>query len=526
MIKFDITAPIKYTSLDLKKQISSVLPISIDEISDVKIIKRSLNLKNKDEINYKMSVAIELPEEREAGLLKMRKKVSSYQNEIFSAPVVSLPKRPVVVGSGPAGLFAALTLSESGAMPIILERGLPVDERKSRVEAFISSGILDTECNVQYGEGGAGTYSDGKLKVGGMDKYKNKILNEFVDAGANEEILYSSTAHLGTDKLSSIVKGLREKIKSLGGEFLFSARLTDIKTKNGKVRAVVYEQNGDKCELETENVILATGHSAKDTFEMLLNLGVPMEQKGFGIGVRIEHPREYINRLVYGKNAPSELESASYRLVTHLKNERSVYSFCMCPGGMVVPAASEKEGIVTNGMSVYRRDGENSNAAFLVSVTPSDFESDSVLAGIDFQRKIEKRAYSLTGSYKAPAITLSDFKLSAEPKKIGSVKPSYPVGTELLAPQKYLPNIITESLRAAIYDFDSWMPGFYYPDAVITGPETRTTSPVRILRDEKYEAISIKGLYPAGEGAGYAGGIISSAYDGMRCAEAIILKGK
>ena len=281
---------------------------------------------------------------------------------------------------------------------------------------------------------------------------------------------------------------------------------------------------GCKYEIPTENIILAIGHSARDTFYMLNGLGLAMEARGFGIGVRIEHPREYINRLVYGECAPEGIETASYRLVTHLENGRSVYSFCMCPGGSVVAAASEHGGIVTNGMSEYLRGGENSNAAFLVSVTPRDFGSDSALAGFEFQRRIERAAYSLTSSYKAPSITMRDFSEGRSPVSLGSVSPSYPIGTEPVSQEKYLPPFVTESLRASISDFDKWMPGFYFGDAVLTGPETRTTSPVRILRTCGFESLTISGLYPAGEGAGYSGGIISSATDGIKCAEAMLLK--
>jgi uncharacterized FAD-dependent dehydrogenase len=471
-----------------------------------------------------MTVGIDLCADREAGLLKMRKKVFSVENTSLEFPISKLTSRPLVIGSGPCGLFAAMMLAKCGARPIVIERGLSVEERKKKVDTFYKFSLLDEECNVQFGEGGAGTYSDGKLKAGAADKYKTEVLREFVAAGANEEIIYSTSAHLGTDKLSDIIRNLRNKIISLGGEFIFSAKLTDIKIKDGRVFSAVYIKNNEVCEIPCENIILATGHSARDVFSMLGRLSVPMEAKGFGIGVRIEHPREYVNRMVYGDDAPTGIETASYRLVTHLNNGRSVYSFCMCPGGTVVAAASEKGGIVTNGMSEYMRDGENSNAAFLVSVTPEDFPSESPLAGIELQREIERKAYGITESYRAPAMTMSDFENRNSPSSFSSVNHTYPLGAEPISIDKYMPDYVTDSLRASISDFDNWMPGFRFGDAVMTGPETRTTSPVRVLRGGNYESLSIKGLYPAGEGAGYAGGIISSAVDGIKCAEAMLSK--
>lgn len=524
MIKTDVRVPIGYRLRDIEDALLSHLPLEQRELSDIQIIKRTLDVKDKGDIHYKMTVALSLSEEREAELLKMRKKVSLADALPYDAPISKLKSRPVVVGCGPCGLFAALILAESGACPIVLERGLSVDERTKKVDTFKKLSILDTECNVQFGEGGAGTYSDGKLKSGAPDKYKMKVLREFVKAGADEEILYSQSAHLGTDKLPDIVKSLREYVISLGGEFIFSARLSDIRVSDSRVKSAVYIRNGEKIEIETENIILATGHSAEDSFLLLEKLGVPMEARGFGMGLRIEHPREHINKLVYGENPPTGLETASYRLVTHLPSGRSVYSFCMCPGGTVVAATSTEKGIVTNGMSEYMRDGENSNAAFLVSLTPADFPTDSPLSGIALQRRIEKAAYSLTDSYRAPSIRMSDFLENASPKSIGSVNPTYPLGTELIAPEKYLPPCVTDSLRAAIPDFDAWMPGFYFGDAMLTGPETRSTSPVRVLRNESYECPTIRGLYPAGEGAGYSGGIVSSAVDGIKCAEAVLYK--
>ncbi len=524
MIKTDIELPLKYKSKDIVSAVKEKLPIESEDIKEYRIVKRTIDVSDKQKIHYKATVAISCSEERERGLLKMRKTVFAYEIPRFELPKARIASRPVIVGAGPAGLFCALALAEAGARPLIFERGLPVEERVGKVKLFSSLGILDPECNVQFGEGGAGTYSDGKLKVGGMDKYKYKILTEFINAGADENILYSIGAHVGTDRLSSIIKALREKIISLGGEMHFGAKLVDIKTKDSKIAGCVIEKDGERVEIITDNLVMATGHSARDSFELLLISGAQLVPRGFGVGVRIEHPREYINNLVYGKGYPTDIETASYHLVTHLGNGRSVYSFCMCPGGTVVPAASEPCGIVTNGMSEHLRDGENSNAAFLVSVTPEDFGSSHPLAGIDFQKNIERTAYRATGSYKAPAQTMASLLTGEKSTVQNSVKPSYPIGTEPIPTTEYLPEFITDSLRKAIPDFDAWLPGFYYPGAAVTGPETRTTSPVRVLRTETLEACGIKGLYPAGEGAGYAGGIVSSARDGLLVAEAILMK--
>ena len=527
MIKTEIYLPVGYTGADISDAICARLPIERGELTDVRLLRTSLDITDKSDIKYRATVGISLSADRETGLLKMRKKVTAVPDYTLTLPTASFSERPVVVGLGPAGLFAALLLAEAGARPIVLERGLPVEQRRERVDLFSRLGILDTECNIQFGEGGAGTYSDGKLKVGSMDKYKMKVLNTFVEAGADADILHSSTAHLGTDKLSDIVAAIRERVLSLGGEILYSAKLVDIDTDGFAVTSLKYEKDGDLITLPATDVILAIGHSARDTIAKIYDKGVKMEAKGFGIGVRIEHPREYINDLVYGKGYDSRLETASYHLVTHLNNSRSVYSFCMCPGGTVVPATSLEGGVVTNGMSEYLRDGANSNAAFLVSLTPADFPDSSPLGGFALQAEIEKRAFLAGGSdYRAPATTLGDFLDSAQPHALGNVKPTYPIGTTPCAPEKYLPDYVTDSLRAAIYDFDAWMPGFLLRDAVMTGAETRSTAPVRILRDDSYTSVTLSGLYPTGEGAGYSGGIVSSATDGVRVALSLIEKYK
>lgn len=522
MVKLDVILPIGYTSSDVADAVCAQLPLERSEIRETLIVKRSLCI-GADKIEYKTTVAISASPERETGLLKMRKRVSEYIHPTLEMPDAHLCARPVVVGAGPAGLFCALILAECGARPIVYERGMDVDSRQRRVDTFKRLGILDTECNVQYGEGGAGTYSDGKLKVGAMDKYKMKVLSTFVHFGADEEILYSVGAHVGTDMLSGIVKKIRERIITLGGEVHFCTRLVKINIHDGKITGGEVEREGKREEFETDTLVMATGHSARDSFELLYDVGAPLERRGFGIGLRIEHPREYIDKLVYGNNDTTGLGAASYHLVTHLAGGRSVYSFCMCPGGVVVPAASEECGIVTNGMSEHARDGENSNAALLVSVTPEDFGSDSVFAGLDLQRSIEKRAFTLAGGdYKAPASSLSSF-MNGERAQIGDVKPSYAVGTVAHSPCEYLPSFITDSLKAGICDFDKWMHGFALSGAALTGPETRSTSPIRVTRDERTkQTLGIKGLYCAGEGAGYSGGIVSSARDGIIIAEAII----
>lgn len=530
MLRIDIKLPLKYTENDIKSKIQSVFPVGESDIKSFEILKLSLDLADKSNICYKAVIGVVFDCELEEKF-KLRKKVTSEVPSLEFTygkyDVSSLS--PVVIGAGPCGLFAALVLSEAGARPIVLERGLSIDEREKEVEKFIKFGILNPECNVQFGEGGAGTYSDGKLKVGSKNALKQKILDEFIEAGATADISYSATAHLGTDKLGSIVKNIRKKIIDNGGSFIFGARFTEFVYSNGTLSAVKYIRDGNVNILPCTDAILAIGHSARDTIGALYGCGFQMIPKGFGVGMRIEHPREYINELVYGKGYDKSLETATYHLVTHLKNGRSVYSFCMCPGGTVVPAASESDGVVTNGMSVFDRNADNSNSAILVSVTPEDFGSDNPLAGIEFQRAIEQKAFDAAGrNYRAPIAKMSNITERSTPDgKNLSVLPSYPVGTAAISPSEYFPSYIISSLEESFKDFDEWMPGFYMPDAVLTGPETRTTSPIRILRDENTrEAMAHPHIYPSGEGAGYAGGIVTSAYDGMLSSLALLEKFK
>ena len=523
MVKLEIKTDITYNEENIKDAIALAFPVEKSEIKEIRILKKVLKIESKRE--FVLTLGVEFSPEREEGLLKMKKRVSPCPDYTLNIPEVKGAVPPVIVGAGPAGLFAALAFAEAGMKPIVIERGDAVEERQRTVDVFFAGGELDEESNIQYGEGGAGAFSDGKLKVGGMDKYKYKVLSEFVFAGAPEDITYTVGAHLGTDKLPLYVRAIREKIKSLGGEFIYRAKLTSLVINDSKIVGAEYVKRGKSEIIPTDRVVLATGHSAKDSFEMLLRCGVKIEARGFGIGLRIEHPREYINELVLGmKNPPEEIGTASYHLVTHLENGRSVYSFCMCPGGTVVAAASEKNGIVTNGMSEERRDADNSNAAHLVSFTPSDFGTDHPLGGMELQRKIEKMAYLCAGGgYKAPAVSMKSFMEKSTPEISSAIKPSYPCGVSPVKVEDYMPEIVSESLREGIVAFDDWMHGFYYPEAILTGPETRSTSPVRILRDENYMTPGIYGLYPIGEGAGYAGGIVSSAVDGVRVAESIIL---
>ena len=524
MIKTDLVLPYGYTSSDVRQAIASHLPISRCEINEIRILKRELVVKDGKHPVYKITVAFSTSLDKEEGLLKIRNKVARAELDQLTVKASRFELRPVVAGAGPAGLFAALILAESGANPLVIERGLNVDQRASKINLFNTLGILDTECNVQFGEGGAGTYSDGKLKTGVRDKYKRKVLDEFIGGGADESITYSSTAHLGTDKLPEIVKSIRNKIISLGGEFIFSAKLTDVEAKDGTLTSITYEKDGESIRVDTDTLILAIGHSARDTITTLKEKGLPMRAKGFGIGMRIEHPREYINKIVYRDSADVIKETASYHLVTHLPSGRSVYRFCMCPGGQVVAATSEEGGIVTNGMSEYARMADNSNAALLVSVTPEDFGSDDALAGIALQRKIEHAAYAVSDSYKAPSIIVADLMSDRVGDISDGVKASYPIGTVSADPASYMPSFIPESISEAMNDFDAWLPGYLLGEARLTGPETRTTSPVRIERDESGCAPGFLGIYPTGEGAGYAGGIVSSAVDGIKMAEKAIEK--
>lgn len=430
--------------------------------------------------------------------------------------------RPVIVGSGPAGLFCALLLAERGFRPLVLERGDDVEARHKAVGAFFASGSLDPESNIQFGEGGAGTYSDGKLNTTVSDTlYRNaKVLEEFVEAGAPPEIRYLSKPHIGTDYLVRVVKALREKIEALGGEVRFRSRVTSLLSGEGRVRGVVV---GGTEEIEAETVVLAIGHSARDTFLELSREGLELERKAFAIGLRIEHPQEMVSRRQYGESwRHPRLPVADYKLTHRSSDGRGVYTFCMCPGGHVVNASSEPGMVACNGMSDFRRDSRNANSAVVVAVRPEDFGGDGVLAGIEFQRRWERLAFEAGGGGHAlPVQTFGDFQAGRASKALGAVEPCAKGAYALSELNACLPAFAARAIKEGILAFDRKLRGFARPDAVLTGVETRTSSPLRILRGEDLQALSLRGLYPCGEGAGYSGGIMSSAIDGIKVAEAV-----
>lgn len=521
----DITLPFDHKEEALASSILERLGIPDDQLLNFTIVHKSIDARRKNRIITVYTIDIEVKNEAKV-LLRF-----SQNPQITTSPCMNyqLPTvgniqgpSPVVVGSGPCGLFVTLLLAQMGFKPILIERGKKISSRVKDVQNFWHKGQLDPESNVQFGEGGAGTFSDGKLTTQIKDKYNRsrKVLEEFVRAGAPEEILYQAKPHIGTDNLVKIVKNLRNTIISLGGQVRFETKLTGIKIKDGKVAGAIVN---DSETIETDTIALASGHSARDTFEMLAQLDIPIEAKPFSIGVRIEHPQSLIDKAQYGKFASHQLlGSADYKLVHHCENGRSAYTFCMCPGGEVIASSSEFGGVVTNGMSCYSRNNFNANSALLVGVTPRDFGSTNPLAGIEFQRKWERKAFETGGNnYFAPVQLVGNFLSGRPSNSLGGVCPSYTPGTTPCDLAECLPEFVLETLRLAIPQMDKKLNGFAMNDAVMTAVESRSSSPIRIVRDETFQSPAIKGLYPAGEGAGYAGGIISTAVDGIKIAEAI-----
>lgn len=489
------------------------------DISSFEILRKSIDARRKNDVHYVYSVNV--ISKHEDRILKRIKNTALAKTDEYSfSPVKKISSPIVIVGSGPAGSMCALTLAKNGYRVILLERGKCVEERKNDVENFWKTGILNTESNVQFGEGGAGTFSDGKLTTGINDIRIRHVLKEYVNHGAPEEILYLAKPHVGTDKLFDMNINIRRDILAHGGEIRFGHTLKSLKIKNGKICGALVSHKGLEYTIDTEHIVLAIGHSARDTFKMLLENGVNMIQKPFSVGVRIEHLQENISRACYGEFYKL-LPPADYKMAVHLPQGRSAYTFCMCPGGEVVSSASEEGGIVTNGMSRFARSQKNANSALLVNVVPDDFNSSNPLAGIEFQRRIEKNAFSLTGkTYRAPCQRVGDFLKTGSVGKESGLYPSIrpePIWTDI---RGIFPSFVTDTLRQALPLFDKKLRGFSDPNAILTAPETRSSSPVRIIRGEDFQS-NIKGLYPCGEGAGYAGGITSAAVDGIKTAEAI-----
>ena len=515
----DIALPPEHNAHQLTYEAAQLLKISNSKVRHMRIVRRSVDARKKPDVKIIYTIDVTVDGNEKKILRACGSKRASIAPVSFYRPPKKIPpaeKRPVVVGFGPAGMFAALILAQAGWNPIVLERGEDAASRHEKVEKFFETGVLDTKSNVQFGEGGAGTFSDGKLNTGVNNTRIGWILEQFVKAGAREDILYDAKPHVGTDVLLEVVQNIRKRIISLGGEVRFNTQVTALMLDGDRLVGL---KTADGEEISCDAAVLAIGHSARDTFEMLHSSRVPMEPKPFAMGVRIEHKQTTVDESQYGSYNPV-LPPADYKLVQHLDNE-TVYTFCMCPGGYVVAAASEEGRIVTNGMSYADREGENANAALLVTVNPDDFPYGGTLGGMQWQREIEEKAFNVSGSYRAPAQLVGDFLAGRPSTGEGSIHPTYRPSIHWCDLHDVLPEKITRAIAEALPQLDRKLKGYADPDAVMTAPETRSSSPVRILRDETRQS-AIRGLYPTGEGAGYAGGIMSAAVDGIMTAEAIL----
>lgn len=518
----DMKLPVSHTKQEMEQKIAKLLRVPTAAIGPIIIRRRSIDARKKPQLFYSYVIDVKVKKEKQIAANCRNHKISIAPKEQYQFPKPGKEKlnnRPIIIGSGPAGMFCAWMLAKHGYAPLLLERGSQVERRTEQVEHFWKTGQLNLQSNVQFGEGGAGTFSDGKLNTLVKDtNFRNReVLEIFVKSGAPEEIRYDSKPHIGTDVLRLVVKNMREQILKWGGTIRFESQVTDLEIRDGAICSVTVNE---KEKIPCEAVVLAIGHSARDTFSRLNEIGVQMQRKAFAVGLRMEHPQKMITESQYGVEEQKELGAAPYKVTKKTSNGRGVYSFCMCPGGYVVNASSEKGRLAINGMSNAARDTQNANAALIVTVTPEDFPDPTPLGGIAFQRELEEKAYKL-GSGKIPVQLYGDFKENCCSKTFGRVTPSMKGDYFMANLRELLPAPLNDSLIEGIEAFGTMIHGFNRPDAVLSGVESRTSSPVRIPRDENGES-NIKGLYPCGEGAGYAGGITSAAMDGLRMAEKIV----